>query len=466
VPPRTGHCVEVAIESVAFPVTLATWLTKNSHLFIICSLCRSSRAHIHPHFFTRRENGLSRAASAVPLSFLQLLALWPLSFPFVMTFFQPAVRAHQAKRHPALDVGREPPTTVSPGARRDHHLYHEFDENDSLTLFTTTILVPTTVVTDVPASDIGDTPTPITVVETLTSVSVVTVLVPGGLSLSGPVPSSTPPAATGIPSSLSSPSPISTLTTTPEMSSPVPQSPVSGSTTATSGTSSADALLDGDAKNSSGLSGGVIAAIVISLVLALCAMTFFVLRRRQIRRRIARRVTWTPNLAPQPNFDSLEKGTSDAPIEVASQSSKEGGNGHEKVPSPVRNIARKPPLPYSPVSPTAPSQTRSNSPDARAPSVRSASVSVVTSTPTQEMSALVRMTFIPQLPDELAITPGETLYIQTEYDDGWAFCVNAGGKDGMVPLECLEGGQGQFAGLSHLRTMRRASSLRSAASWT
>ena len=231
-----------------------------------------------------------------------------------------------------------------------------------------------------------------------------------------------------------------------------------------SGTTSANSFLKGGAKGSSGPSGGVIAAIVTILLLALCAVTFFVLRRRQIRRRVARRATWTTNLTPQPNLDSLEKGSSDAPIEVANQSSKAGGNGQEKAPSPVRNIARKPPLPYSPVSPTAPSQTRSNSPDAGAPSVRSASVSVVTTTPTQDTSALVRMTFIPQLPDELAITPGETLYIQTEYDDGWAFCVNAGGKEGMVPLECLEGGQGQFAGASHLRTMRRASSLRSATS--
>lgn len=76
------------------------------------------------------------------------------------------------------------------------------------------------------------------------------------------------------------------------------------------------------------------------------------------------------------------------------------------------------------------------------------------------------MTFIPQLPDELAITPGETLYIQTEYDDGWALCANISGKEGMVPLECVEGVGGQFAGVSHTRMMRRASSLRSASSWT
>jgi hypothetical protein len=84
------------------------------------------------------------------------------------------------------------------------------------------------------------------------------------------------------------------------------------------------------------------------------------------------------------------------------------------------------------------------------------------SAPVLDVPALVRMTFVPQLPDELAITPGETVFIQMEFDDGWALCANGGGNQGMVPLECLEGGGGGlFAGLSHLRTMRRASSLRS-----
>lgn len=177
-------------------------------------------------------------------------------------------------------------------------------------------------------------------------------------------------------------------------------------------------------------------------------------------------MTWTANLSPHPNFDSsLEKGTSGA-IEVASQSPKEGGDGDGASPTLVRNIARKPPLPYSPVSPTAPPQSRGNPPDVRASSVGPTGVSRVSPSPTQDMPVLVRMTFIPQLPDELAITPGETLYIQTEFDDGWAMCTNIGGKEGMVPLECVEGVGGQFAGISHTRIMRRASSLRSASSWT
>ncbi|KAI0053968.1 hypothetical protein FA95DRAFT_1479519, partial [Auriscalpium vulgare] len=57
---------------------------------------------------------------------------------------------------------------------------------------------------------------------------------------------------------------------------------------------------------------------------------------------------------------------------------------------------------------------------------------------------LVRVTFVRSLPDELAITPGETLQITSRFDDGWALCTNARGVQGMVPLECLEGGGGQF----------------------
>jgi hypothetical protein len=238
----------------------------------------------------------------------------------------------------------------------------------------------------------------------------------------------------------------------------------------------------GDAKGSSAPSGGVIAAVVVVLLLAMGAVAFFVNRRYRIQKRVARRATWTPNLAPHPFDLSLEKGadhgpavTSDTRIETASQTSEEkgGGNGQEKPVLAVRNIARKPPLPYSPVSPIAPFPSQSqistpqiNIPDAdvdagagagaRAPSMDSANVSTASSTPVPEVPAFVRMTFVPQLPDELAITPGETVYIRTEYDDGWALCANRLGREGMVPLECLEVGEGEFGGRSQLGATRSA----------
>ncbi|OCH92095.1 hypothetical protein OBBRIDRAFT_712485, partial [Obba rivulosa] len=54
----------------------------------------------------------------------------------------------------------------------------------------------------------------------------------------------------------------------------------------------------------------------------------------------------------------------------------------------------------------------------------------------------VRSMFIPALPDELSISPGERVRVLTEYDDGWAFCSNARNEQGMVPTECLELDQG------------------------
>lgn len=52
-------------------------------------------------------------------------------------------------------------------------------------------------------------------------------------------------------------------------------------------------------------------------------------------------------------------------------------------------------------------------------------------------TAVVRCVFIPSLPDELSINGGEIVYVLAAYDDGWAFCENARGEQGMIPLECL-----------------------------
>jgi hypothetical protein len=55
--------------------------------------------------------------------------------------------------------------------------------------------------------------------------------------------------------------------------------------------------------------------------------------------------------------------------------------------------------------------------------------------------AMVMCTFITSLPDELSIKVGETIHVLMEYDDGWALCMNANGQQGMVPMECLNGGR-------------------------
>lgn len=418
---------------------------------------------------------------------------------------RPAARAHRLKRHPVLDVGiRDSIAASSPGAGHTNSdgsdLYHDYKGSDDngLTLLTTGIPVQTTTfTTDLPASGTGDTLTPTTVVQV--STSAVTIVVPEGSSYPGSVPISTLPAAVAnaadIIRSSSSPSlsPLppppsslpSTSTTVPapstatqDTTSPAFRGPVFGSETIyamPAYTSPADPVLAGSvngSKKSSGVSGGAIAAIVTISVLAICALAFFIFRNRRIQKRIARRVTWTAGLASA-NFDSLEKGPnhyaiSNEPTVPAGQSPTSQGSTRGGTPSPVQKIARKPPLPYSPVSPTQPPQSYNNPPHVAVPYVHPTTpTSASVSAPIVPM--LVRVTFVPRLPDELAITPGETLNIQMEYDDGWALCVNTRGEQGMVPLECLEGGGGQLTGPSHVgdwRMSRRASSLRSVATWT
>jgi hypothetical protein len=81
------------------------------------------------------------------------------------------------------------------------------------------------------------------------------------------------------------------------------------------------------------------------------------------------------------------------------------------------------------------------------------------------ITATVRCTFIPNLPDELSITTGELVQLLAEYDDGWALCKNASGDQGMVPLECLEKVAFPSAvpyGATDVRGAQRASSLASA----
>ena len=81
--------------------------------------------------------------------------------------------------------------------------------------------------------------------------------------------------------------------------------------------------------------------------------------------------------------------------------------------------------------------------------------------------AYVRCTFVPSLPDELSITTGEMVRVVGEFDDGWALCANARGEQGVVPLECLDRGQGQGPasggylgqGTGDWRMSKRASSL-------
>lgn len=54
------------------------------------------------------------------------------------------------------------------------------------------------------------------------------------------------------------------------------------------------------------------------------------------------------------------------------------------------------------------------------------------------MMVRVKVAFVRSLEDELAITPGQQLYLHTAYDDGWTLCEDQAQNRGVVPYSCLE----------------------------
>ncbi|KAI9446588.1 hypothetical protein H4582DRAFT_2069899 [Lactarius indigo] len=414
----------------------------------------------------------------------------------------PAARAHQAERHPALDVGfRRNPLYInpSPGAGSTLHgsdsHWDEYYEDpglgpnpllppgspvDPTGVSSSSTQGPSTIPTAVQVSPVVGIPTlslsslSLVSTSTLSSVtsssSTTSSSLPPATTTSTFTPSTTPPQSTG----LGFQGPRFGTTTLPAM---VALTPSADSNPVLTGST-------GGAKKRTGVSGGAVAAIVILLLLAMGALAFFLLRRRRIQKRTARRATWTISAWRRPTTDaSLEKGAAEInPISLpviqvgmtAGASSTrgdedgEGGAAQPRIPI----IPRKSPPPYIQIPQTGEAlaiQPGSHSTPVRssAPSPQPSAVRTVASESTHELMVLVRVTFVPQLPDELAITPGEKLYIRAEFDDGWALCANTRGGQGMVPLECLEGSGGQFAEFPpplvdwHNRDSRRVSSLRS-----
>ena len=400
-----------------------------------------------------------------------------------MSPISPAVRAHQAERHPALDVGiRSNPFSIDPppGAGSTLLLDRHWDEYYEQGPDPDALLPP------VPPVNTSDAP-PITTPVQVSSVVENPTISPGLSSSNSLLTPTNPPVINPSDTSSSSLLPTTTSiftpgTTTPQNTGLSFQGPRFGTTitpamVAITPTAEANSVLSGEARNRSGLSGGAIAAIVIVILLAMGALAFFFLRGRLIQRRTARRATWTTNAWRRPAADaSSEKGATEIhPISLSDIGTAAGvpstrGNEGGAAQLEVLIIPRKSPPPYIPQTGESPvTQLRShNSPVySSAPSPQPSAVRTVASESTQDVMALVRVTFVPQLPDELAITPGETVYIRTEFDDGWALCANTRGEQGMVPLECLEGGGSQFAELAlpsvhwHNRDSRRVSSLRS-----
>lgn len=211
---------------------------------------------------------------------------------------------------------------------------------------------------------------------------------------------------------------------------------------------------------SKGLSGGAIGAIVAVSLVAGALIIVFLVRKIFLRKRENRRNTF---VWPQPDFTSEHDRSNDISEKMY-----------------LRTDGLPPPLPEKPMTPTAhtpvlaPPPMSYNSPVA--PPVMSPAAAMspgggaVSLAPAGIIYAYVRCTYIPTLPDELSITVGEMVQLVSEFDDGWAVCVNAHNERGVVPLECLDRGNapprqpGQYLGqgTGDWRMSRRASSLHGA----
>ena len=232
--------------------------------------------------------------------------------------------------------------------------------------------------------------------------------------------------------------------------------------TVTSSVTAAATPTDGAASASAstvkGPSGGAIAGIVTVCVLAALIIGIWIARKIFLRRRQNRRDTF---LWPKPDFDNHDR-TDDI---------------SEKMFIRTENLSTAPPVPEKPFSPSVPtpppmaynSPVQTPVPTVQSPTLQAGGAAVPLAQGGANF-AFVRCTYIPNLPDELSITVGETVRVLSEYDDGWAMCLNSRNEQGVVPIECLDKGgipsvaPGQYIGqgTGDWRMSRRASSLHGA----
>lgn len=207
------------------------------------------------------------------------------------------------------------------------------------------------------------------------------------------------------------------------------------------------------------------------------------MRKTFIQRRKRKRNTWGAGVYPDIN-DKFNDGGSitdvEPPIPEKSPSSttflSAGAQPRTPVWAPPRPVSPNP-NPYY-VQPPQPSYN--NAIMDAAPSLAPPGAGYVGARPASANSfrpqssanemAMVKVLYIPTLPDELSITTGEVVHVVKAYDDGWALCANARGEQGVVPLECLDRtaqtqadrlstGFGQQESASDWRNMKRISSL-------
>jgi hypothetical protein len=216
---------------------------------------------------------------------------------------------------------------------------------------------------------------------------------------------------------------------------------------------------------------------IILIFLIFIGVGVFLFRRHSLAKRQRRRNTWGAGLYPQApptsSFGSTERAYEEARVAGMAP------NAYAAAPPPqppMMQFTPAPPMAPPPMMSMAPPPQAYNSPAMLTPNMSPYSAigpgapmggfgagAIVPSGAAAQAS--VKCSFVPSMPDELPISAGEPIRLLAEYDDGWALCENTRGEQGMVPLDCLDRGNGvpttptSTASFNGSRSQRRASSL-------
>ncbi|KAL5532833.1 hypothetical protein ACEPAF_4607 [Sanghuangporus sanghuang] len=291
--------------------------------------------------------------------------------------------------------------------------------------------------------------------------------------------SSLPTTASSSTTSTSSATLTSSATSTSSTLTQERQLSTSTATRTASGTAGAASATE-SASNHSGLSGAATGGIIAGCVLVGLAVLIFAIRKTFMARRKRKRNTWGAGIYPDIN-DKFGDGLSDLPPPLPEKAPSSNGYLEPRTPvwAPPRPVSPNPTTTPSPPPPSSyyiqpPQASYNNAIMESAPGMAPVAVGGAAGSfggqAPQGETAVVRVLYIPTLPDELSITTGEVVQVVKAYDDGWALCANARGEQGVVPLECLErSAQGQSDRLSvgngqqesggDWRNMKRMSSL-------
>ncbi|XP_006457833.1 hypothetical protein AGABI2DRAFT_148367 [Agaricus bisporus var. bisporus H97] len=171
-----------------------------------------------------------------------------------------------------------------------------------------------------------------------------------------------------------------------------------------------------DPQHAPKLSSGAIAGIVIGCLVVLIIATALGLRKRTVNNRLKLRGMWAGSKSLQMRNQSRQ-----SRYEAMPDLNNNGEN--------MGFVGKQGASLGQPTSPRAlPSAYGSEEMNSSGPT--SQKIPVLYNT-------VVARSYVPTLPDELAISTGETLKVLQEFDDGWSECMNSAGEVGMVPLECF-----------------------------